>query len=359
MSEIKDPGVYQTHVLPFKQEHEGALLKDTDYAEFFNDKGFVIRAKTDEGADIHLWSFMYQQRGPEVIVDGDLTQSLFMVTNYSDEEKQYMHDNAYINKGQNIEDYGKVGDIKIEESAEEVTWSTPNRKYVCKPPLWHLSGDHAGVTTDITLNEISPGFFHLGSFENLDPKSGCAGYIGHGRVEGSITVKGKTHKFKGFGVHERIIQYGIIPDRTGYMGNRGLNWMHGFSDEFSWYCFKGDVAEGQFTGIVNIAGESFPVENGQGGIEETAYWIDPKSKIVSPYKWQVWMTTPKGRLQATVNGYARGYYSWIRKHGTMVVNQYQADSKSTFTYSDGRVLEAPTQLAMIEHMRTLYRQPES
>lgn len=135
MSEIKYPNVYQSHVLPFKQEYEGALAKDTDYAEFFNDKGFVIRAKTDEGADLHLWSFMYQQRGPEVIVDGDLTQSLFMLTNYSDEEKQSMHDNAYINKGQNIEDYGKVGDIKIDESADEVVWSTPNRKYVCKPQV--------------------------------------------------------------------------------------------------------------------------------------------------------------------------------------------------------------------------------
>ena len=269
-----------------------------------------------------------------------------------------MHDNVYINKGQNIEDYQKPGWIKIDEQADKVVWSTPELRYECSPTRFHISGEHAGVKRDVTLTKNTPGFFHLGSFENLSKTSGCAGYIAHGKVEGTITVKGKAHKFKGWAVNERIIQLGVIPDRTGYMGNRGLNWMHGFSDEFSWYCFKGDVAGGQFTGIVNIGDESFPVANGEGGIEEVAYWVDPKSRILSPYKWKVWMKTSKGRLDAYVGGYARGYYTWIRKHGTMVVNQYQADSKSTFTFDDGRKLEAPTQLAMIEHMRTLYRQPE-
>jgi len=237
-------------------------------------------------------------------------------------------------------------------------WSTPDLKYTCKPPLWHVGGDHAGVTTDITFKETSPGFFHLGPFENLPKAGGMAGYIMHGRVEGTIKAKGKEYKFKGFGVHERIIQCGIVADRTEYMGNRGLNWIHGWSEEFSWYCFQGDAGDNQFTGIINIGNESFPVSNAEGGIEEVATWLDPKSLIMSPYRWKIWMNTEKGRFETYVWGYGRGYYTWIRKHGTMVVNQYLADAKSKFTFKDGRVIEAPNQMGMIEHMRTMYRQPE-
>ncbi|KAI9743667.1 MAG: hypothetical protein M1818_002983 [Claussenomyces sp. TS43310] len=352
---MSGPQIYESLALPIKHEYEGAHQKDTDYDQFFNDMGFVIRGRTEEGEDIHLWSFMYQQRGPEIIVDGDVSQSLFIATKFSDEEKQTMHDTPYINKGQNIEDYGKVGSIKIQEGEKETVWSTPDRKYICQPPNWRVEGDHAGVSAKINFTESSPGFFHLGAFEALPKEGGSAGYIMHGRTEGTITANGRTYKFKGFGVHERIIQSGIVPDRTGYMGGRGLNWMHSWSDEFSFYCFKGDVGPNSFTGIINIGKESFPVPHGQGGIEEVAYWLDPKSKIMIPYRWRVWMQTEVGRLESEVHGYGRGYYTWIRKHGTMVINQYQADSTSKFTYTDGRVLQGP-QMAMIEHMRTLYRQ---
>ena len=355
----EDPGVYQSVVLPLKQWYEGAHAKATDYDEFFNDMGFIVRARTEDGYDIHLWMFMYIQRGPEIIVDGDVTQTLCLVTKFSKDEKLAMHDIPYINKGQNIEDYAKVGTIKIAEEKDETVWSTPNRKFTCKPPVWHVGGDHAGVITDITFKESSPGFFHLGPFEKLDMKRGIAGYIMHGSTEGTITIKGKEHKFKGYGVHERIIQTGVVPDRTEYMGGRGLNWMHGWSEEFSWYCFQGDAGHNQFTGIINIGKESFPVVNSEGRIEETAYWLDPKSKIMSPYKWKITMITEKGKLEVDVWGYGRGYYTWIRKHGTMVVNQSICDAKAKFTFKDGRVLEAPDQMSMCEHMRTLYRQPES
>ncbi|OCK82446.1 hypothetical protein K432DRAFT_380396 [Lepidopterella palustris CBS 459.81] len=352
-----DVGIYKSDILRVSLEHEGAHQSDKDYKEFFNDMGFVIRGRTEDGHDFHLWSFMYQQRGPEIIVDGDVSQTLCIVTKFSDEEKLSMHDTPYINKGQNIEDYAKPGEIKITESEKETVWSTSDRKYICSPPHWRVEGDHAGVKTDIDYTESSEGFFHLGTFDTLKPEGGFAGYIMHGKAEGTITVKGKALKFKGFGVHERIIQSGIVADRTHYMGGRGLNWMHGFSDDFSWYCFKGDVGDKNFTGVINIGGKSFPVKGSDGGIEETFYWLDPKSKLMIPYRWKVWMETDKGRLESEVWGYARGYYTWIRKHGTMVVNQYTADSTSKFIHKDGRIITSP-QMCMIEHMRTMYRQED-
>jgi hypothetical protein len=347
---------YQSIAKPVTIEHEGRHLKTEDYPQFFSDMGFVIRGRTDEGEDIQLWMFIYIQRGAEIIVDGDVTQTCFIATKYSEDEKQTMHSSPYINKGQNIEDYETPGAIKISESSEETIWESTNRKFTCKPPHWHISGDHAGVETDITFKESSPGFFHCGAFEVLQRDHG-AGYIMHGTAEGTIVAKGKIYKFKGYGVHERILQYGTVSDRTEYMNNRGLNWIHGWSEELSFFCFQGDFGNAPMCGIVNIGKESFTVSHGQGGIEEAAYWLDPKSKIMVPYKWKLWMITAEGKLEAEVLAYARGYYTWIRKHGTMVVNQLQADSKTKFTFNDGRVIEVP-QIGMIEHMRTLYRQEE-
>jgi hypothetical protein len=320
--------------------------------------GFVIRGKTDEGHDFHLWTFQYVQRGPEVVIDGDITQSLFMISKFSDEEKMSMHDIAYLNKGQNLEDYGKPGRIVIKENGDKTEWATPDRQYNCDPPNWLITGGHAGVKTNIKFTSKAPGFFHLGSFSSLPAKGGLAGYVQHGKTKGTIEVAGKIHRFTGYGVHERIIQSGTVPDRTHYMGGRGKNWIQSFSKSFSWFAFKGDVGSAAFTGILYIGDEGFACENGQGGIEEIQYWLDPKSKIMIPSRWKVWFDTPKGRIEAEVYGYGRGYYTWTRNRGTMVVNQYLADASAKLILKDGTIIEE-TQSSIIEHMRTLYRQPDS
>ena len=187
-----------------------------------------------------------------------------------------------------------------------------------------------------------------------------SGYIVHTRTRGTIKVHGKTLKFEnGYGLHERIIQQGKVPDRTGYMAGRGLHWMHGWSEGFSWYLMRGDVGKGMGTAMVNIGDQQILLEDpAASGVEEFTQWIDPESKILSPYKWRVWVRTEKGTLEARIYAYARQYYTWIRRGGTLVVNQYCADADVTFRFPDGTVKEA-SQMVSIEHMRTLYRQLSS
>ena len=179
----------------------------------------------------------------------------------------------------------------------------------------------------------------------------------HGKAEGTIEHAGTTYKFTGYGVHERIIQSGIVPDRTRFMGNRGLGWIQSWGEKLSFYVMKGDVGENAATGILYVGDECYAVEAEKIHVEETLYWLDPKSKINIPYRWKVVFETPAGRLQAEVYAYGRGYYTWLRRHGTMVVNQYTADAAVKLTQKDGTVLEEKHQ-SMVEHMRTLYRQPE-
>ena len=294
------------------------------------------------------------------MVAGDVAQTLLVYGKFTDEEKQFMNPNVpTVNRGQNIEDYYKPGSIKVTEDAKYVRWELGGLVHHGTPPEWRVTGEHAGVKVDIHFSQNNPAFYHLG--DNIKLKDiDLSGYIVHTRTRGTITVHGKTLKFdNGYGLHERIIQQGKVPDRTGYMTGRGLHWMHGWSEGFSWYLMRGDVGKGMGTAMVNIGDRQFLLEDPTAsGVEEVAQWIDPDSKILSPYKWRVWVRTEQGTLEARIHAYARQYYTWIRRGGTLVVNQYCADADVTFRFPDGTVKEA-SQMISIEHMRTLYRQLSS
>ena len=62
MPEDEESGIYRNATGPISLEFEGNRIP-----ELFNDYGFVVRAKADTGEDIHLWSFIYQQQGPEIV----------------------------------------------------------------------------------------------------------------------------------------------------------------------------------------------------------------------------------------------------------------------------------------------------
>lgn len=324
--------------------------------DLFNDLGFVVRGKAKSGEDIHLWLFIYQQEGPEVIVDGDLTQTLFLCGKFSDEDKLSIRDQPYVNKGQNIDDYEKPGSIKIEEHADKVIWSNAGRIMECYNDHWKVGGEHAGVKVDLTFRRTSDAFFHCGQFENLAPDSGLAGYVVHGKFNGTIEHGGRTYEMlESHGIHERIFISKVMPIRVEYMGGRGEQWVHGWSDDFSWYMLTADVSDSS-TAMVNIDGELAVVTGkDKAWTNAVGFWLDPKTNQNNPHQWQTYIITDKGRLDATVTAYKRGFYTWIRRRGTLLVHQYLADCEATFTRNDGTVIKSK-QVASFEYMRTLYKQ---
>lgn len=44
------------------------------------------------------------------------------------------------------------------------------------------------------------------------------------------------------------------------------------------------------------------------------------------------MQTEKGTLEAVMYAYATTYYTWIRRGGVLVVNQYVANTEARFVY---------------------------
>ncbi|OCK73471.1 hypothetical protein K432DRAFT_447816 [Lepidopterella palustris CBS 459.81] len=355
---MADHALFETHTADPVIDSEKFLIagRDGDGSEVFNDLGFVVRAKATNGEDVHLWMFIYQQKGPEVIIDGNITQTLLVSAKFGPGEDKVIQDRPYVNKGQNIDDYLPYGSMKVTEKDDETEWTNGGRVMICKPPNWQVKGTHAGVKVDLHFKQRGKAFYHCGQFEKLGATQGIAGYIVHCFVNGTIETGGRTLEIEhGHGIHERIIMYGKVPPRIDYMTGRGSNWIHGFGKEFSWYILNADGSR-DATCMVNIDGKTYGVRGENARVEEIGFWLDPKTNQVNPCKWRIECTVEAGSFTAIVNGYGRGYYNWIRRGGVLCVHQYVADSKAKFTRTDGSVIEED-QVASLEYMRTFYRQP--
>jgi hypothetical protein len=332
------------------------IVPETYDKDLFNDMGFVLRARSDEGRDIHLWMFMYRQLGEAVIINNEVCQTLLVNVALDDEEKKGMRDTPFINKGQNIDDYNKVGSLRFDTSESQVKWSLAGRVFESQPPVWHVRGDHAGVAVDLVFKQRGDAFYHCGEFSRIKNAEGIAGFIVHCFATGTVTVKGTTYTISnGHGVHERIFMGGLVPDRLGSMAGRGSNWLHGWGKELSFYVLTRDVS-GASTFMLNVDGQTIASVGDNVSIQEAEHWLDPKTNQINPRKWRLRVVTEKGKLEALVNAYGRAYYTWIRAGGTLVVHQYVADCEARFTRTDGSVIEAKDMVASLEYMRTLYHQ---
>jgi hypothetical protein len=338
---------------------ERSLIKNREHNEVFNDNGYVVRARATNGEDVHLWMFIYQQKGPEVIIDGDITQTLLVSAKFADGEEKVVADRPYVNKGQNIDDYLPYGSLTVTETPDQTTWANGGRVFVNSPPNWYVKGSHAGVEVDLHFKQRGKAFYHCGKFELLQSDDkGIAGYIVHAFVTGTIKFAGKTLEIaEGHGIHERIIMYGTIPPRIDYMGGRGSNWTHGWGKEFSWYILNKDLSQST-TMMVNIDGQTYGIHGEDARIEEIGHWLDPKTNQLNPCKWKVAGKVPAGSFTAIVNGYGRAYYNWVRRGGVLCVHQWVCDSKAKFTRTDGSTIEED-QVASMEYMRTFYNQPRN
>lgn len=228
-----------------------------------------------------------------------------------------------------------------EINSERTEWKLAGRVIASDAEGWHVTGEHAGVKCDLKLKQRGDAFYHLGKFENLsEKKEGLAGYVVHATATGTITVRGKEMKIaEGYAVNERIIQSGRVPPRMVYMSGRGVTWLHSWGKQMSFYMMNADLGPSS-TFMLNIDGKTLVANDAKNAWnEECGTWKDPKTNQVNPCKWHVWANLPEGRLDAYVSAYGRGFYTWTRRGGIVLVHQYVADSTMKFTRTDGSVVE--------------------
>jgi len=350
---------------PVHMKFEGPLLPDTYKRPLFNDYGFVLRGNTTEGEDWSLWLFMYRQIGnSEFIMPEDIFQLSLIHGAYSQEEKKVMHDNDFATKGQSVEDYRPTGTIKTKYHEDYVSWSYEGFTMERYHDHWEAHGIYNNITVDLTMYQRGDMVYHAGKFdalENCDASTphenfdcfGAAGGIVHlQNVTGTLVTKeGKKMDLDvAHGVHERIMNAGVVPPRVEEGAGRGASWFHSWGEKVSWWSFYEDA--GPFAvGLTNVDNQTYYTSGLPNvTIEEQASWIDPRSHFLVPFKWRTWQRYDDGFLESYGTGYARLYYYWLRNKGLITVYQYLGDSVTTFTRKDGSVLREKT-MAFLEFMR--------
>ncbi len=329
-------------------------VKGLEGKEIYTDYGHAVRARADSGEDIFLWSAAYMHRKGQFVVNADLVQTFFIWGTYSPDEKKRMHAGNFINRGQDLQDYFQPGDLKVIEEADKVSWALGGREFIGAPPNWRIKGDHAGVACDITMAAMSPALWQFGRFSDLKGE-GSSGYEQHCTAEGTIRFQGRELKIKGYGNQEHVLFVGDTPRQVEAMSGKGISWAHGFGPEFQWYIMNGDAGKSALSRVLIEGREILCADAKQTWAEEIAYWHDPLSNMKVPYKWHIWMRTPKGVLDVIMSAYGRAYYVWVREGGTIVVYWYMADADGAFTFPDGRVVRSESMMCLLENMKTFQR----
>ncbi|MBI4578396.1 MAG: hypothetical protein HY718_01745 [Planctomycetes bacterium] len=263
-----------------------------------------------------------------------------------------MHDNDFIATGSNLRDH-QPDTLQIREEADRVTWSIKGRDFTGEPPIWRLSGSHAGVTTQLTYKALGPALWCWGPFARLSA-GGRAGYEQLCTVEGTVQVDGKTYEIKnGYGVHER--HEAAWTDTGDYMVDdimgRGLYWQFGFSPEFSYYALTRERHPN--FGYAVIDGEVYAsTDPKKVQTEDVAFWDDPRTGFHVPYKWHTWMQTDDGIMDVHYTAYARACNVWVRPKGYCIYYWFLCRGSGSFRFADGRVVQSDNMMCLQNIDRT-------
>ena len=308
--------------------------------DLWENHGFLLRAETDDGTDITLWTSPYiVKRGPHSYYSAemDILQTVLVATRYSEAERLVMHDNDFVAAGWCVADYLPRGTIAADHDPDRVLWKVLGREYEDAPPHWAVRGEHAGVDLDLRFEGYVPSF---GVYpHDRFAQDGIAWYEAYLRAAGTIVHGGRSLAFTdGYACHERVI---VTRDHEPQkMRGHGLNWHHLFGDRVqAWIMTSPSAAEG--LAYVVVDGETFAATGpARVHIDDVEHWVDPRSWMRVPCRWRVEVETDGGTLALLSWAYARAYYPWTPFRDTVnILYWMSAQATGTFTRADGEVID--------------------
>lgn len=326
-----------------------------DDQDFWENHGFAIRGRTDDGGDLSLWVALYivKQSGPEsyYAIQANINQTVLVHATRSLADKQVMHDTDFVTAGWSPSEHLELGTISTDENDERVLWKCGDRVYEDAPPRWSIRGSHGGVDLDVQMEAFLPAFWFY-PFDRI-PEDGIGWYEAYLKASGTVTREGRELSFEGYACHERIrMTRDHVPER---LAGEGLHWQHLFDDRVQCWLMA-SPSMGDALAFVAVDGEVHEVK----GIDrirftELDHWDDPRSRFIHATTWRVEVDTDGGTLDLVAQAYDRAYYVWPGfKATTNVLHWMVADATGTFTRNDGEVIEFDRALYLPHSNRAFY-----
>ncbi|MDY6997233.1 MAG: hypothetical protein SW019_11590 [Actinomycetota bacterium] len=226
------------------------------------------------------------------------------------------------------------GTLSVERCTDHVTVDLGDFHLVCRPDhTWHyaLEDKDAGIKADfVHTGQGYPTWYGKDEPSVLTQHSIAYGYNWSGRIDGTLTIDGRTVRISGKGVRERY--YSVDQSAAEIGGWEDWAWFH-FDEVFgSMY----EMRLGNKDMSLNTAdGQYCPV--GDFTIAHHDWAFLPTMGAFIPSRYQVTMKTQAGILDFTARAIGASTWSGGDKvPETAVATLYWDTLDGVFTHADGR-----------------------
>jgi hypothetical protein len=313
------------------------------------------------GEDVLLWLSPYrivgrQPIGPFAQEDVSLSQTVLLRSQIQDAARTTMHDTPFLAVGYDLGDAMPADALEIGVTADAATWRIGRRTFTAAPPRWRITGEHAGVEVDLTLEAMGPPFWLADPGVPVEV-SGERWFLQCARARGQIRHQGVTTAIDGYASHERHVHCGTSYDPPRLLSASGATWHSGSADGLQVIVMSRPSIGLAWARVVsNDRTAEFRSPDANCQITETSHWVDPLSRLSVPSAWEASFEGSAGRLEVRAQAFARAYYLWPNfRWGTTVLYWWLADAEVTYELDEG--WRGTSRLQYIVHdNRLLYRQ---
>lgn len=318
-------------------------------ASYLENNSFLVMADTEDGKEISLVTGLYclggGKDGPWQVDHKMMMHNLFMVM----PDGHGMQNNHFIGNRMWATDDWKGGEVIRTSSA--VTWKLGKREIVCRPPYWEIKGEHDGVELDLLLTAMGDASIHKGPYSELASK-GEAGYEQPLYCEGTIKSEGKTYnlvKEKSFGCQEKF----TCPawDLAKVLTDTDYYWIWWANESVRIFLYWWPSTGRTFKQVF-VDNKEIPFsEEGRSGftLDETDWWVDPRTKMRVPVKWRFTMDSPNGLINLFVSASARTFYTHLTQSGATMHYGMHGHSDGKLVLSDGRTIPLNDMRSYVEY----------
>lgn len=337
------------NVLPSDYGSHLAVARERDLVLWEN-HGWGVRSTAGDG-DALLWVAAYQLRSrrgrPFVKPEFCALQSMVAHVEYTAAEKARMNDNDFVAVGWNgMDDLRDPADLTIDVGADRAVWAIDGMRFTAAPPDWSVQGADRDLRYDLHLHADSPAFWltdrRLSALEHGD-----RWHLVNARSSGEMSVAGRRIGLDGMGWHERHIHLNDHYDPVNLLAGPGIVFHNGYGNDVHFH-LMGRPRLGVFRAKILCQGEEINFTGpGSVAVEETDFWIDPRSKLQVATAWRVRCRDASSSFDLEVRAFARTYYLWnFLSGGVNILHWWLAESRGRLE----RAGSPPLQIEAMKHV---------
>lgn len=334
------------------RDHRDLALATGDLWE---NNGWMVWSSTPD-EHVLLWASPYRlisrPDGPFGVRDVALSQTLLLT---APRDATELTDTPFIEQGWSLADALEPERLAVENDGGSAVWAVGDRRFVADPPEWAVRGAHAGVDLDVELTAMAPAFWFTDPAVSVE-ESQERWFVQCASARGTIVSGGRTIEVDGQGCHERHVHCGRRYDPARLLSARGVTWHSGGRGDVQILVFTRPSLGRNWSRLILADGVVDLAEGHECRVEETAMWVDPRSRLSVPSAWTVEIEGPSGSVTVSARALARAYYLWPQlAHGATVLYWWLGEADIGYSLADGRSGTLERVPYVVHDNRVLYR----